>query len=447
MDKYYEEEKELLKSFLNRTFFKDWDKENKSDKKLFNNLELQINTKCNLNCSYCYYNNLIGNGKDLYPVNISKNKDLLKNTDLILEWLDKNSYLPGRIDIFSGEPLNQDVSYEIIEKCIDFYSKHGTGGISVPTNFSFLRDPKKLNKVLDLKENAYKNKVSLGLSASVDGKYMDIHNRKLACGDSSKFYDDKFYDDLFSFAKNYGCGFHPMVYYDNIEEWPKNFDWFQDNFAKYGLPWQGIYLLEVRNDGWNRKSINHYIKFYKHVLDFIKNKPEINDFITDCVFSKSSNMNLFNNTGKTGRGIGCSLQTTMFLRLGDLTVNPCHRQSYDWFNGFKFHVENDEIVDVDPINTPFYLATFSMESKSKPMCQACLIKNICNGGCNGAQYEVMGDPFTPIPSVCALEHGKVKAQIEWFTENNLFNSFLEKLMENQRQAFIEFKKIMEAKNE
>jgi len=452
MSDYQTEEKELLKSFLNRTFFRDWRRTKASNEPLlFGKLELQINSKCNLNCVYCYYNNFVGNGKELYPKDISDSKNILKNLDLVLDWLDRNDYLPQSLEIFSGEPLNQKVGLDAIEKCIDFYKKYQWGLITVPTNFSFLRSEKNLNRVLELKKYAKKNNVIMGLSASVDGKYMDVYNRPPVSKDPKLLYDDKFYDDLFTFAKNYGCGFHPMVYYNNIENWPKNFDWFQENFEKYGLPWNNIYLLEVRNDGWDKKSIEGYRNFYKHAMDFAYSKVNCEEFVDSFVFRTKdkdiNNMNLFNNIGKIGRGIGCSMQTTMSLRLGDLTVNSCHRQSYDWFNGFKFKVENDQIVDVEPLNLPFYLSSFIFENKSRPYCQNCLIRNICNGGCSGAQYEAMGDPFTPIPSVCALEHGKVKAQIEWFQSKGLFSNFISRLSKDQKECFLNFKKVMEEKNE
>lgn len=95
---------------------------------------------------------------------------------------------------------------------------------------------------------------------------------------------------------------------------------------------------------------------YKFINSFVFNGAEGYDNI--------NKMNLFNNIGRHGRGVGCSIQTTMQLRLGDLTVTPCHRQSYDAFNGFKFIKKDNEIVDIEPLNLHYYLATMSTDRKS-----------------------------------------------------------------------------------
>jgi len=217
-----DQDKELLKSFLNRTFFRDF-KDNKIEaphSKLFNNLEFQLNSKCNLNCIYCYYNHTKGFGKGLNPSSISKDDNLRDNSSAILKYLTDNGMYPQRIDIFGGEPLNQSITYEIIDKVIEFYSNgNQKGRISIPTNMSFLRNEKLMNKVIYYKQKAKDNNVHLGISASVDGKYMDVDNRPvIKAKNQETFYNDEFYDKLFSFARDYGCGFHPMIHYNNIEK-------------------------------------------------------------------------------------------------------------------------------------------------------------------------------------------------------------------------------------
>jgi len=212
----HSENKELIKHFLNRSFFKDFSTPNiENEIKLFNNVEFQLTAQCNLKCKYCYYNS------KLNPEHISKRKSLLTNTDAILEYFRKNNYFPKEFELFGGETLIQPSTYDIIEKIIEFYG-HTTkrGLILIPTNMSFLRNEKLVEKVEELKEKAKKNDVRIGISASVDGKYMDFINRpSFNVSDQKEFYNDEFYNTLFQYSKEKGCGFHPMIYYKKKKKW------------------------------------------------------------------------------------------------------------------------------------------------------------------------------------------------------------------------------------
>ena len=102
----------------------------------------------------------------------------------------------------------------------------------------------------------------------------------------------------------------------------------------------------------------------------------------------------------------------MQLRLGDLTITPCHRTSYDYLNVGKFITNEKEIIDIEPLNVPVYLSINSANVVNFPKCQDCLIKTMCSGGCLGSQLESTGALFTPIESVCLLEHGKISTMIK-----------------------------------
>jgi sulfatase maturation enzyme AslB (radical SAM superfamily) len=70
MKEHKREEHELVKNFLNRTFFESWKPENRDKDKYgnYNKLEVQINAICNLKCKYCYYTRF---GDQIYPKSIS----------------------------------------------------------------------------------------------------------------------------------------------------------------------------------------------------------------------------------------------------------------------------------------------------------------------------------------------------------------------------------------
>ncbi|GAI68001.1 unnamed protein product, partial [marine sediment metagenome] len=68
------------------------------------------------------------------------------------------------------------------------------------------------------------------------------------------------------------------------------------------------------------------------------------------------------------------------------------------------------------------------------MCESCLIKHLCSGGCLGSQFEVTGDLFSPIPSVCQLEHAKIKAIIMAYKELKVFGLICERVNPEKRYA-------------
>lgn len=447
----HKENKRLLKSFLARTFFKKKSEQSQSDIDLFGNIELQLNSKCNLDCDYCYYKQG-AYGKLLNPDNISTSINIKKNLLIFLEYLEDRKVFPNTITLFSGETLVQTIGYECIDIITAWAKQHYTQAsplrIMVPSNMSFLRSDKRTEQVSELVRVARSQRnANVCLSASVDGKYMDKKNRPLiGTVDPDTAYSDGYYDKLFSFAKAHNCGFHPMIHVNNIQQWKNNFIWFQEQFKKHNIPWHNIYLLEVRNDGWTKQAIQDFIDFHIFVLNYTLDKFNgdqsafLNGFIFNGIngYPNYPKMNLFNNIGTIGRGLGCSLQTTLSLRLGDLSVNSCHRLSYEHFKGFHFEVIKKKITDIVPDNLNFYLSTMYTAHQTWPYCETCMIKHICNGGCMGAQYETIKDPFVPIPSVCALSFGKVKAQVLFLKSVGLFEDFVNLLNPKQSESFKQF---------
>jgi len=239
------ENNELVKNILDRTFFAAWkDKRHELDSYKYGNynaLELQVSAACDLNCTYCYYTK---HSKDLYPAKLSKPDLVMKNLDILLRWLSKNKYYP-KFDVFSGELFASKLGFEVVDRLVDWHiSENVEGTIVIPTNFSFILDGAKTNKVEELLLKGKDHNIWVGLSASVDGKYADV-NRPFR--DDKNVRTEEYYDDVFKFAKKHCIAFHPMIYSNNIERWKDNFLWFQENFKKYDIPWLSMYLLEVRN--------------------------------------------------------------------------------------------------------------------------------------------------------------------------------------------------------
>lgn len=415
--KLKQEDDAIIKNFLQRTFFDAWKPENKGKDKYGNyqTLEIQVNAACDLKCKYCYFAKY---KNDLYPPKIAKHSLTLKNLDILLNWLKKNKYTPD-IELFSGELFMQEIGFQVTERVIDWQLEQGIdSSIVIPTNFTFLFDDEKTKRVEKLIEKFNK----LSLSISVDGKFCDA-NRPFSNG--KLFRDDAYYEKMFKFAKKYNLAFHPMIYSEEIENWKDNWLWYQENMKKHDIPFDSIYLLEVRNAEWNKEQLKEFYKFMRFLVNWtwnhVKDKVAPEKF-PNFVFDYKL-FNLFSMFTQLGRGLGCSMQSTVHVRLGDLTTSVCHRAAYKAHNIWRFVTENDEIVDVEALNHNLAIASNSMDFRSSPYCNYCLIREMCNGQCLGAMIETNNDPFVPIPTVCALEHAKVAGILDELKELGLFHHF------------------------
>ena len=411
------ENDQIIKNMLNRTFFQAWKLENigKAEYQNYAKLELQVNAICDLKCKYCYYAKF---KKDLYPAKISTKTNVLNNLDIVLRWLRKNNFYPD-IELFSGELFFQDIGFEVLERIIDWQNESDVRKpIVIPSNMSFLYDDEKIKRMESLFE---KSKDRIFLSCSVDGKYSDS-NRPFING---KVRDDDYYDRMFKFAKKWQFGFHPMIYNERIEDWKENWLWWQSNMKKYEIPFNQIYLLEVRNAEWNKKQIKEFYNLVRFLVNWTWNhlKDNIPPEEFPLYVFRNKLFNLFNMFTTTNRGLGCSMQSTIQLRLGDLTTSVCHRAAYKSHNLWKFITDGKEIVDVEAINYNLAIAAASYDFRNSPYCTYCSIRELCTGQCLGSMYETNGDPFIPIPTVCALEHAKVAGMLDELIELGLFPHF------------------------
>ena len=321
----------------------------------------------------------------------------------------------------------QKIGFDVLERIIEFCSEY-QGSITIPTNYNFVHFDKLKTKVLYLIDKAKKNKVNLHLSGSIDGLYCE-KNRP------SKINLVRDYDKIFSTAKLLNSSFHPMIYCEEIEYWKDNFLWFQDMFKKYEMSWLSLYLLEVRNVEWKPDQIKKYGEFINFVTKWIFEKSECTkENFMDWIY-RFKPMNVFSAFGTVGRGIGCSIQSTIQIRLADLSVFPCHRLTYPYFKLYEFIKNNDgKIEGIFGINPELLSAIQASDHKNFPLCEACVIKELCGGQCLGSMYEVTGDMFSPIPIVCQLEHVKIASILNALYELNVFPDYTSHLPIHKKEA-------------
>lgn len=444
MDRMELENNQIVENFLNRTFFSAWkNKRHYKDNKYANyaSLELQMTPHCDLKCGYCYYAKY---SKELYPSKITGKENILHNLNLILNWLLENEYYP-KLEVFSGEIFFQELGFKFIERLVKWQIENKrTEDIIIPSNFSFLFDEKKTERVDSLIKLAEDNGIRLSLSCSVDGKYCD-ENRPFIDG---KIRDDIYYDKMFKFCKKWGYAFHPMIYSKHIEKWKDNWLWFQENFEKYDMGPFPIYLLEVRNAEWNKRQIKEYYKFIRFLIRWTREKfSQIPDESFPLFVFDKRLYNLFNLFSTGGRGLGCSMQSTLQLRMGDLTASVCHRTAYKPQNLYSLVVENDKITGVKGINHNMLIAAASLEARNMPLCEYCTIRELCCSQCIGSMYETNKECFLPIPTVCAVEHAKTAAVLDELNELDLSKYFISYLNEPKKSSIKLYNEYMRGKRD
>ena len=102
-----------------------------------------------------------------------------------------------------------------------------------------------------------------------------------------------------------------------------------------------------------------------------------------------------------------------------MTIVPCHRLAYKWFEMGKLKLP--EVTITDSKKPELISAIYSAKVSNFPKCDYCMIKNICMGQCLGAQFEHSYDLFYPNEVVCALLHTKVRALIKGFKSIGVFD--------------------------
>lgn len=412
--KYLKNESDrLLGKFLENYFFDNFSKPPKrfSQSK---RIELFTTAKCTSACNYCY---LKKQGNKLYPSCCDNEKDILKNLDIFMKYYVDHQF-KAELEVFGGEGITTGLTLKSLDIIYNHLSKAQKecrpSRISLPEDCQFINSVELTEKVQEYIDKFHKIGISLTISLSVDGKFMDVNRSKK---DDERL--DEYYDRLFKFAdKNY-LGAHPMVSANNIDKWIDNYKWWWEQSEKTGVMLADrLMMLEVRNGDWTEEKIYKFLEFLNYLIDFYwerdyKHQPE--EFAKRIIIRDSYPSGNYDNISlpfkdlEVGEntGLTCGIQEILTVRLGDLAICGCHRTCYDIYTAGNFIVENDKIVSISANNVGAYIAMLTRSQAVAPVCKDCPIVNFCIGPCLGANYEDCGDLFIPHESVCNLMKAKI----------------------------------------
>lgn len=423
-EQYQKEQDEVLYFILNERFFKPWRSryanQNFYERSLQPDarLEIFLTSACNQHCEYCY---LIKH-PDLYPKEFLNPKLILHNLEILYDWiLDNNFYIP-EADLFTGEIWHTQFGLDVLQLTLEYLQKGmQIKGFIVPSNCSFISDEIQICTIEKYIKQFEEYGSYLMFSISVDGKIIEQESRPTNGTDNR---DNEFYDRLVLFAKHNNFCFHPMVSSSNSKKWIENYKWWKTKLNEYDMDIRKTHmLLEVRNDDWTEETMQDYCNFIKYLIDEELEfyKGDISRFVRQFFGSEPKE------TARTGYTpfflidsdtfAGCSVATTMTVRIGDLSIPPCHRTAYNKMLYGKFIVEDDHIVGIKSNNV--YTATRILMTNNIAghfRCDTCKYNYYCLRGCFGSQYEHNGDAFLPIPSVCKFFETKYHFIAQYFKE-------------------------------
>lgn len=292
----------------------------------------------------------------------------------------------------------------------------------IPTNGSFLLNN---DNMLNMQKHIMlfkKFNSNLTLSFSVDGKIVDA--------DSRAERDDEFYDKMFAFAKLNNFHFHPMVSAGAIEKWIDNYQWWENECTKRDINLEAnVKLLEVRDDEWTEEKIDSLCEFITYRINNCVNKYSDGrtDLFTKQLFGLDGEKSPWSDYltfdfNEKDNFASCNISKALTIRVGDLSIVPCHRLGYNRYKYANFIIENDKIVDIDEINLMTALRILMTNNTLGSIrCDICKIKNYCIKGCFGAQYEATGDPFITADSTCDMMIKKTRKILSVFRELGVFD--------------------------
>ena len=414
LNDFEKEQDELLKFVLDERFFKVWKTpEDKTAEELSlwgdTSLELYLTSTCNQKCEYCYLVKY-----DLYPREYDKPEIIMKNLEIVYNWILDNNYYIRETEFFSGEIWHTKFGLDVLELTYQYLQKGmRIGAFVIPSNCSFVLDTvqtQKIQKYID-KFNALGH--PLCFSLSVDGLIIDNEERPLNNGTVRT---EDYYENLFMFAYHNHFYFHPMLSAHSVSKWIENYKWWMKKLEEYEFPPDAVMILEVRNNEWTEENLKDFANFLNFLIDenIKRHNGDIESYIMSYFDGDYSLSNIVSGYTPVNMAAAelyppCTIAQALTIRMGDLAICPCHRTAYNKLLYGWFKTENDKIVGIKQNNVYNAIRVLLTNHRAGHIkCDTCIYASHCLQGCMGCQFENNNDMFMPIENICELN--KVKWQ-------------------------------------
>lgn len=452
MDKFYENEKDLLVYFLDTYKYPNIKEENPTEWSKGAFTEIIANPGCNQQCEYCYIHRY---GKELFPMNERQPKEIqVKHFSMLLDYFIKHKVFVPRWEIYGGDLFHDGIFWDLLDVFVEKYdyiysiepslfkkfgaNREGHIEIIVPNNMSYFESLEQKEKLFkryeDLRDN---HRITLGFSWSTDGKYAVDSREK-------KDLSDEYWNGMLAFCKSILAGLHPMISPENVKNWCENYDWWLEVHEKFGFHDEPYHfqppMLEVRNAEWTSENLTDYMKLLKHIFDIRLNKfcdGDIKKMAHHYFIGDGSDNNLphlfqmdpllipVGIRKGMAESLCCSMQEQMHINLSDLAIVPCHRLAYEQFRGGYFEYNDTEITGLIPKNVSFYITAKTFTTPMLPKCFNCEWKHCCMNSCLGANFEYSGEPFLVPEPVCNLLKVKYSFIIKLLNETGVLQCALD----------------------
>ena len=317
-----------------------------------------------------------------------ENNFSLNNLEILIKYFKNNFH-----GINGWRIISDKVNFEILDILYEYFNQIRQNGIII-----YPIKKIEVNDLKIIKEYIYKFskiKVKLVVSYSLNFDIIDIDN---------KLND---YENIFNFWEKSLRKIPNIIIDQNIKWEDKDYE----NIKRLV-----VFLIRkiCFHFSYDKAKIYEFLLLNKDVDNI--SSPQRNDLLNIKYFDKINNNTL-----------QCKIASTLTIDCNNLSFPTCCGFSHSAFNGGKFIINNNEIVDIeanDGING--FLSQRFLNIHFNLRCYNCENKYFCRRGCQVSQFYRSTEPFLPNDDLCKLYNSILISLINEFQKIELFDFIFSK---------------------